>query len=145
MTAQPHPGTLKESKLLLNGSNTFRGISGRGGRGDYAKLEAGGPWLKFQESISEPLELPHLHIHNNRIKYDCKITQHSLSQKVDRQQMSTDGKCEKNCQKALFVVLVDFHTEQLAGFNEAEVIKYAADDDRTLIILSSSSGHIIRF
>lgn len=59
--------------------------------------------------------------------------------------MSTDGKCEKNCQKPLFVVLVDFHTEQFAGFNEVEAIKYTADDDGTLIILSSSSGHIIHF
>lgn len=59
--------------------------------------------------------------------------------------MSTDGKCEKNCQKPLFVVLVDFHTEQFAGFNEVEAIKYAADDDGTQIILSSSSGHIIHF
>lgn len=78
LTAQPHPGVLKESKLLSDESDTFREISGRGGGGDYAKLEAGGPWLEFQESISEPLQLPHVHIHNDRIKYGCKITQHSL-------------------------------------------------------------------
>ena len=68
MTAQPHPGVLKESKLLSDESNTFREISRRRGEGDYAKLEAGGPWLEFQESISEPLQLPHVHIHKNRIK-----------------------------------------------------------------------------
>lgn len=40
----------------------------------------------------------------------------------------------------MFVVLVGLQAEeQLAGFNEMEVIKHAAENDRTLILLSDSS------
>ena len=46
----------------------------------------------------------------------------------------------------MFVVLVDLQAEeQLAGFNEMEVIKHAAENDGTLILLSDSSWHIIHF
>lgn len=40
----------------------------------------------------------------------------------------------------MFVVLVDHQAEeQCAGFNEMEVIKHAAENDRTLILLADSS------